>query len=124
MKTLYRLINVATVCEWVYSPGAILIALAIAVMLTAGCSSTMLKSTVDYRAQLVADKAIAAYDSRLDDRISTAMETRIRMLIRNEIGNSIIDMLPWGLGSLAGGGWLASMAKKRKETIMGTAQKS
>ena len=44
----------------------------VALILVAGCSSTMLKSTVDYRATQVADKAIAAYDAQLDNKIGRA----------------------------------------------------
>ena len=123
LKTLYQWINVDSLCKYLQSPTTVLVIIVI-VLLCTGCSSTMLKSTVDYRALQIANEAIAAYDDRLDDRIGTAMETRIRVLIRNELGNTVIDMLPWGLGSLAGGGWLASAAKKRRDTNLGTAQKS
>lgn len=93
-------------------------------MLVTGCSSTLLKSTVDYRAAQVADKAIADYDAQLEARVGSVLEERVRLLIRNEIGSCVMDMLPWGFGTLAGGGWLAAAAKKRRETILGSAQKS
>lgn len=96
---------------------ALFVTLFAALLLAAGCTSTLLKSTVDYRALQVTQKALSDYDAQLSSKIeselSRSLENKVSMAVKNEVGNIVLQVLPWGLSTAAGGGLLAALAKKK-----------
>jgi hypothetical protein len=103
---------------------ALFVTLFAALLLGSGCSSTLLKSTVDYRALRVAEEAIEQYDKQLNARIeselSHCLDEKVSSAVKSEVGGMVVRVLPWGLATLFGGGGALAIAKRKGIKLPGS----